>query len=115
MWRKVAVASDLEDGDGRSVVVGGIEVGVYRCGDRFHAVENICTHAHAYLHEGSVDRVRCTVECPLHGAEFDLRSGTALTPPAEEPLRTFPVRVVGGEVQVDLPEPGGDTPDGGGS
>ncbi len=67
-------------------------------------MENICTHAHAYLHEGSVDRVRCTVECPLHGAEFDLRSGAALTPPAEQPLRTLLVRVVGGEVQVELPE-----------
>lgn len=108
MWHTVAASQDLRDGEGRSFLVAGVEVGVYRCGSEYFAVENICTHAHAYLHEGSVDRVRCTVECPLHGAEFDLRSGAALTPPAEEPLPTFPVRVVGGEVQVDLPEGGGD-------
>ncbi len=106
MWHTVARVADLRDGEGRSVLVGGVEVGVYRCGEEFFAVENVCTHAHAYLHEGSVDRVRCTVECPLHGAEFDLRSGAVLSPPAEEPLRTFRVRVVHGEVQVDLGEDG---------
>lgn len=105
MWYTVASVRDLSDGEGRSVQVAGVEVGIYRCGEQYFAVENICTHAHAYLHDGSVDRVRCTVECPLHGAVFDLRSGAVLTPPAETPLRTFPVRVQGGEVQVKLPDP----------
>lgn len=102
MWQTVARVTDLKDGEGRSILMDGIEIGIYRCGEEFFAVENTCTHAQASLHEGSVDRIRCTVECPLHGAEFDLRSGAALSPPAEEPLRTFPVRVVDGEVQVDL-------------
>lgn len=102
MWHKVCLIKELRDGEGHSVEVGGVEIGVYRCGDALFAVENICTHAHAFLHEGSVDRRRCTVECPLHGAEFDLRSGAALSPPAEEPLRTFAVRVVADEVQVDV-------------
>jgi len=112
MWHRVCALKDLRDGEGRSVEIAGVEVGVYRCGGELFAVENICTHAHAYLHEGSVDRVRCTVECPLHGAEFDLRTGAALTPPAEEALRTFPVRVVGDEVQVDIPETAGEAQEG---
>jgi nitrite reductase/ring-hydroxylating ferredoxin subunit len=112
MWRRVCALKDLRDGEGHSVQVDGVEVGVYRCGEELFAVENICTHAHAYLHEGSVDRVRCTVECPLHGAEFDLRSGAVLSPPAEEALRVFAVRVVGDEVQVDIPEASGEAAEG---
>ncbi len=112
MWYKVCSRNDVRDGQGHSVEVGGVEVGVYRCGDEIFAVENICTHAHAYLHEGSVDRVRCTVECPLHGAEFDLRSGAALAPPAEKALKVFAVRVVGDEVQVDIPEATGEAGEG---
>lgn len=112
MWHTVCSLKELRDGEGRSVQVEGVEIGVYRCGDALFAVEDICTHAHAYLHEGSVDRRRCTVECPLHGAEFDLRSGASLSPPAEEPLGTFPVRVVGDEVQVDVPAASGAEPAG---
>jgi len=71
-------------------------------------VNDVCTHAHALLHEGSVDRVRCTVECPLHSTEFDLRTGEVLTPPATEPVATFPVRVLGEEVQVCVAPGSGD-------
>jgi 3-phenylpropionate/trans-cinnamate dioxygenase ferredoxin subunit len=66
-------------------------------------VSDICTHAHALLHEGSLDRVRCTIECALHGAEYDLRTGEVLTPPATEPVATFEVRVEGDEIKVALP------------
>lgn len=103
MWHTVGRVKDFVDGEGRSLSIAGVEVGVYRCGEEIFAVENICTHAHAFLYEGSVDRRRATVECPLHGAEFDLRTGAVLSPPAEVPLRTFPVRVVGDEIQVELP------------
>jgi nitrite reductase/ring-hydroxylating ferredoxin subunit len=58
-----------------------------------------------HFHEGSVDRVRCTVECPLHSTEFDLRTGEVLTPPATEPIATFPVRLVNDQVQVAVAPP----------
>ncbi len=65
----------------------------------------MCTHARALLSDGSFDRVRCTVECPLHGAEFDVRSGAALTLPATEEAATYPVRVREGMVEVDVGGP----------
>ena len=72
-------------------------------GARF-AISDVCTHAEASLSEGHVDGV--TVECPLHGACFDLRTGEALTPPATEPVQTFAVVLQDDDVYVDGGEPG---------
>ena len=99
----VARVGDIPDGEGLAFDVNGVAVGVFNCGGRFLAVGDICTHAHALLHEGSVDKVRCTVECPLHSTEFDLRTGEVLAPPATEPIATFQVRLQGDEVQVAVP------------
>ena len=104
--RFVAVArlADLPDGAGQAFEVEGRTISVYRCGERLFAIADVCTHAFAPLHEGSVDRVRCTVECPLHGAEFDLATGAVLTPPAPEPVAVYPVRVSGDVVEIGLPD-----------
>jgi 3-phenylpropionate/trans-cinnamate dioxygenase ferredoxin subunit len=99
----VARVGDILDGEARAYEVGGVPVAVCNCNGRFLAVSDICTHAHALLHEGSLDRVRCTIECALHGAEYDLRTGGVLTPPATEPVATFAVRVEGDEIQVAVP------------
>jgi 3-phenylpropionate/trans-cinnamate dioxygenase ferredoxin subunit len=99
----LARVGDIPDGEGRGFEVNDVAVGVFNCGGRFLAVGDVCTHAHALLHEGSMDRVRCTVECPLHSTEFDLRTGRVLAPPATEPIATFPIRVEGGEIQVTVP------------
>jgi 3-phenylpropionate/trans-cinnamate dioxygenase ferredoxin subunit len=99
----VAWVGEIPDGEGRAFDLSDLAVGVFNCGGQYFAVGDVCTHAHALLHEGSLDRVRCTIECPLHGAEFDLRTGEVLTPPATEPIATFPVRVTDGEIQVATP------------
>lgn len=96
----VARVGEILDGEGRTFDVNGVAVGVFNCGGQFLAVGDVCTHAEALLHEGTLDRVRCTIECPLHGAEFDLRTGKVLTPPATAPIQTFPVRLKGDEIQV---------------
>jgi 3-phenylpropionate/trans-cinnamate dioxygenase ferredoxin subunit len=44
----------------------------------------------------------CPIECPLHGARFDVRTGAALTSPAETALATYPVRVAGDAVEIDV-------------
>jgi 3-phenylpropionate/trans-cinnamate dioxygenase ferredoxin subunit len=99
----VAQVGEIPDGEARGYEVGGVPVAVCNCNGRFLAVSDICTHAHALLHEGSLDRVRCTIECALHGAEYDLRTGEVLTPPATEPVTTLAVRVDGDEIKVALP------------
>lgn len=93
---------EFRDGEGKGFSFGGRDIAVVRCGNDLYAVSSVCTHALADLSAGSVDRVRRTVECPLHGAEFDLRTGEALSPPAALPLEVFEVQVVGDEVRVDL-------------
>ena len=64
------------------------------------AVDNVCSHAYALLHEGFLRRFRLI--CPLHGASFDIRDGCALGKPAKEPLTCYPVRVSDGQIQVSL-------------
>lgn len=97
----VCKLASIRDGEGRSFSVGGRDITVFRCGEELHAVSSQCTHALADLSEGSVDRARHQVECPMHGAEFDLRTGEALSPPAALPLQVFVVKVEAGEVLVD--------------
>ena len=95
-------ATSIRDGEGKGFSVGGRDLAVFRCGEELHAVSSLCTHALADLSEGSVDRARHRVECPLHGAEFDLRTGEALSPPAALSLQVFAVKVEDGQVLVDL-------------
>jgi 3-phenylpropionate/trans-cinnamate dioxygenase ferredoxin subunit len=102
-FETVARVGDIADGEGRAFEVRGMAVMVCNCGGRWFAVSDVCTHAHALLHEGSLDRVRCTIECALHGAEYDLETGEVLTPPATESIETFAVRINGEEIQVALP------------
>ena len=102
----VARVGEIPDGEGRAFDVNDVPVGVFNCGGNYFAVSDVCTHAHALLHEGTVDRVRCTVECPLHSTEFDLRTGQVLAPPATEPVETFSVLVQGDEIQVAAPPRG---------
>ena len=62
---------------------------------------NLCTHAEAYLSDGYLEGFE--IECPLHGARFDIRTGAALCAPASQDILVYPVRVVGDEVEADLP------------
>lgn len=94
-------AADVPAGSFVRVRVGDELVCVVNCGGAgFHAVADTCSHAQASLSEGEVYADECQIECPLHGALFDLRTGAALTLPAVTPVRTYPVRIVDGEIQV---------------
>jgi 3-phenylpropionate/trans-cinnamate dioxygenase ferredoxin component len=105
-WVEVAKVGDIPDGEGRQVTAGGHTIGVFNCAGTFRAVADRCTHARAFLHEGSVDRRRCTVECPLHGAEFDLASGEPLSPPATVAVQVYAVEVRGRVILVEIPDTG---------
>ncbi|MGI9198218.1 MAG: Rieske 2Fe-2S domain-containing protein, partial [Candidatus Nanopelagicaceae bacterium] len=64
------------------------------------AIEDTCSHQDAALSEGEQNGYK--IECWLHSAEFDLRSGEALTPPAVSPIKTYAVNVVGNDVVVEI-------------
>lgn len=81
---------------------GTVTIGVYNCGGELYALEDRCSHDDGPLCEGDWDRERCVAVCPRHGANFDIRTGAALTLPAYEPVETFPVRVEDGIVKVTV-------------
>ena len=87
----VCSISELPPGERRIVSFGQIEVGVFNCDGSFYAIEDRCSHDDGPLAEGDLDPQACTVECPRHGAIFDLKTGRPRTLPAYEPVDTFPV------------------------
>jgi len=86
---------------GKSVKIekDGRTICVTRVGDQVFAVDDTCSHSDASLSEGGVTDFK--IECWLHGAEFDLRTGEALTPPAVAPIKVYPVIVDGDSVTVE--------------
>jgi 3-phenylpropionate/trans-cinnamate dioxygenase ferredoxin subunit len=92
--------SDLQDSKPIKVNVDGEDICVTRIGDEVFAIGDNCTHSDASLSEGDVTNFK--IECWLHGAEFDLRTGEALTLPANIPAKTYPVTVIDGIVQISV-------------
>jgi 3-phenylpropionate/trans-cinnamate dioxygenase ferredoxin subunit len=98
----VAQLDDLPAGSALQVVVAGRQIGLFNCAGAIYAADNVCTHAYAELHEGYIDADDCSIECPLHGARFDLASGRVLSLPATTPIEVYPVSVEDGTIVVDL-------------
>lgn len=92
--------SQLQQGKPVKVEKDGKTICVARVGDEVFAIDDTCSHSDASLSEGDVTDFK--IECWLHGAEFDLRTGEALTPPAVAPLRTYGVHVDGDSVTVEI-------------
>jgi len=88
----------LVDGKPIAIVVDGTPVCVVKVADEVFAVADTCTHSDASLSEGEVTGNK--IECWLHGAEFDLRTGEALTPPATQALKTFNVKRNGNQLTI---------------
>jgi len=78
----------------------GESICVARVGDEVFAIGDTCSHSDASLAEGDVTDFK--IECWLHGAEFDLRTGEALTPPAVAPVKSYLVTVDGDSVTVEM-------------
>ena len=84
---------------GESVRVQGTEaIAVFNVDGELHAIDDTCTHQDASLSDGWLEG--CAVECPLHAACFDLRTGAPSGPPAKNPVRVHAVLVEGGAVYV---------------
>jgi len=95
---RVGTFADLARETGTVVDVDGIAVAVFKVDDGVFAIANRCSHAEASLGEGDV--FDGEVECPRHGATFDIASGAALTLPATKPVATYRAAVRDGDVFV---------------
>ena len=99
-YRRVAEEASLGEGKLLSVELGdGERACLARVNDEVFAVRDRCTHAEYPLSEGSVGP-DYELECPLHGAVFDVRDGTVKSPPAEEKVRTFEVKIENGAIWI---------------
>jgi 3-phenylpropionate/trans-cinnamate dioxygenase ferredoxin subunit len=96
----VARVDEIPAGTARAFSIAGQAIAIFNCGGQLYATANICSHDYAELHEGYLDDDDCTVECPLHGSLFDLRSGAARTLPATKPVKVYELRVEGDEIQI---------------
>lgn len=84
-------------------MIGDKEIAIARGDDgKLYAFNNLCPHEEGSLHMGFVEK--CEIECPLHGAKFDMRTGDVLQGPAYAPMETFPLRIDGDDILVDAQE-----------
>ena len=92
--------SELVSGKPIRIEKNGESICVTRIGDEVFALNDVCSHSDASLSEGEITDFK--IECWLHGAEFDLRTGMAVTPPAVAPVKSYLVSVDGDSVTVEM-------------
>lgn len=101
-WYVAAQDRDLPEGEVKGVTIAGVNVAIYRLDGVVYATNNICSHEFAFLSDGFLENGY--IECPLHAARFDVKTGAALCAPATEGVATYPVKIDGGAILVELPE-----------
>ena len=93
-WVRVAAKGDVAEGACLGVRVGDKEIAIYHLpGDEFCATENVCSHEYALLSDGWLEN-GC-IECPLHAAQFDVRTGKAMSAPADEDIAVYAIKAEG--------------------
>lgn len=88
---KTLKTSELSINSSKVINLGDKQIALFNYEGEYYALDDMCSHAEASLSEGDV--YDCKVECPLHGAEFDLKTGDAVTLPATKPVNNYIVNV----------------------
>ena len=98
--RYVAVArvGDVPEGGVKVVRIEDQAIAVFLIDGKYYALDDVCTHDGGPLAEGAIEGMQ--IECPRHGARFDIATGDVLCLPATAPVTSYPVRIVGDEIQV---------------
>lgn len=99
---KVAQIGEIPPGSAKLVEVEDVRIAIFNLDGTLYAIEDVCTHDGGPLVEGTIID-GCLVECPRHGARFDIRTGAAVRFPAFEATNTYDVRVEGNDVLVESP------------
>jgi len=101
---RVAELDEVQPDDMLAVTAGDREILIARVGtDEYYAVDNMCSHADAWMDTGTLWPSTCEVECPLHDGRFDLRTGKPTQAPCVEPIQSFAV-AVRDAVYVEVPD-----------
>ena len=99
---KVATVGEIEPRRAKRVEVGDEAIAVFNLDGEYYAIGDTCSHEEASLSEGDV--FGDCVECPLHGAEFDITTGKNLTLPAVSPVPSYTVKLEGDAILVGVGE-----------
>jgi 3-phenylpropionate/trans-cinnamate dioxygenase ferredoxin subunit len=101
-WVRVADVVDIPAEMGYRVEIDDVPIAIWNVDGEFYATSDVCTHEETSLAEG--DLWGEVVECPMHGAQFDVRTGEVLSLPAVIPLATYAVRVEDGAIYIEWSE-----------
>lgn len=99
-WIDACATDDIDEEDLIGWEHEGRKIAIYNTEKGFFATDLICTHEEQTLEDGLV--IDCVIECPLHGGRFDICTGKALSAPAHEDLKTYPVNIRDGRIFVQL-------------
>lgn len=97
---KIGKASDIADGTAKCFDCKGKTIAVFNLGGEYFAIDDACSHVDGPLSEGFIEGEE--VECPWHGARFNIKTGAALCDPAEGDLAKYPVRVSGDDLEIEV-------------
>ena len=98
---KIGSTAELEDLEvGKLVEAAGKRIAIFNLGGKYYAIEDTCPHRGGPLSEGML--AEDEVICPWHGSRFKVKTGVVLTPPAQRNVKSFPVRIVGTDVEVQI-------------
>jgi nitrite reductase/ring-hydroxylating ferredoxin subunit len=97
---EVAKKSEIADQSAKCVEVEGKRIALFNLGGEFYAIDDACTHRGGPLSEGSLEGEE--VECPLHGAHFNIKSGEVTGPPAPKDVTKYTVRVTGDVIEIEV-------------
>ena len=97
-WHRAAARAEIEPGEVLGLKLGGVEVAIVELDGEVHALGDVCPHAYALLSQGYFEDG--ALECPLHAARFDVKTGTCLDGPTADPVPVYEVKVDGGDVWV---------------
>ena len=98
-WQVLCPISKVSEGEPVGIKLSDLRIAVYMVNGEVYATDDVCPHAYALLSTGFLEEY--VIECPLHGAMFDVRSGRCQTTSYKD-VRTYAVEVRDGEVFVDL-------------
>jgi naphthalene 1,2-dioxygenase system ferredoxin subunit len=101
MWIRIADEAAAIAEHGTAVEVAGEQLALFRIGGCLYVTGNICTHQFALMTDGFLDGE--FIECPMHQGRFHVPTGAAQGTPVTIPLKTYPVRVQGGDIEIEWP------------
>lgn len=90
-WNRICSLSDVKPDEIFGGSIKDTQIAVYLVGGKYYATDNVCPHAFSLLSDGWLDGLQ--VECPLHGAQFNIETGALVRGPATCGIKTYPVRI----------------------